>query len=492
MAIKKSKTTKSKTVTHQNPPITPHVRKVHPWSDYQKDIFHEIATGTGHVIVKAFAGASKSSTLIEGTYHVPKNKSVLLVCFNKIIQTELSTKVNPAITCLTLHSYGFSAARKRFGNVTLENDKVRNLIKNKYPSFDWDLQSELVKVVDFCKSTLAANATDVSNIIDKYKFETDPLNEPDFVKIVLETLDASRKQTAIIDYSDMIDFPVHFNLNNGLYDIVMIDEAQDLSQAQMKLALSAVKPGGRVIWMGDPWQSIYGFRAADSEATIAMIDALQPKVLTLPISYRLSLAVCKEVQKIVPDIQARPGATQGSVTTATYDEMYKKAKAGDFIISRLNAPLLGIALNFLKKGIRATVRGKDIGENLLVLIRKSKQRTLDGFMGYLSKWKSQEISRLVSLHKSPENVQDKYDCFEALSDGCSSLDDLKANINKLFSDQDDSKRIILGNVHKNKGLEAETVWILKSTFRQSNPEEIRVSYVGYSRAKEHLIFVTKK
>jgi len=70
-----------------------------------------------------------------------------------------------------------------------------------------------------------------------------------------------------------------------------------------------------------------------------------------------------------------------------------------FILSRINAPLIGLALYFIKEKIPANIQGKDIGNNLLSLIRRSKCKKLPSFLSWLDKWSEKQIKRLNQKKK---------------------------------------------------------------------------------------------
>ena len=102
---------------------------------------------------------------------------------------------------------------------------------------------------------------------------------------------ADGKPVYIIDFVDMIYFPVYFNMNvpyslrNSL-DTVLIDESQDLSQLQ-QLFIRKLNTGfNRFIFVGDRNQSIYGFNGADTEAIDRIKFNFTPKELPLSICYR--------------------------------------------------------------------------------------------------------------------------------------------------------------------------------------------------------------
>src|SRR5690606_3738153 len=58
------------------------------------------------------------------------------------------------------------------------------------------------------------------------------------------------------DFDDMIWFPFVYRLNVGKFDVVFVDEAQDLNAAQIAMVLSACKVNGRIIAVGDPAQCV--------------------------------------------------------------------------------------------------------------------------------------------------------------------------------------------------------------------------------------------
>lgn len=66
------------------------------------------------------------------------------------------------------------------------------------------------------------------------------------------------------------------------YRVLVVDEFQDTNPIQLALFVELGKLVGEVIWVGDPKQSIYGFRGSDPALMSAAIDALadgEPRVL---------------------------------------------------------------------------------------------------------------------------------------------------------------------------------------------------------------------
>lgn len=482
------------------PPKKPeqHIFKANPkrnWSDFQKNIFRDIAKATDHTVVIARAGSGKTSTIVEGFRYLPKGKKTLMVAFNKSIAEELKQRAPSYVDVMTLHSLGFRAIKQVFGEVVLDNDKARliveSIIGNEYEL--WDLNQSICKCVSLCKGFLFDTPKGVSDLIDQFGIEIFDLPREVFTDHVLKTLAKCKAQKQIIDFDDMIWFPFVYRLNVGKFDVVFVDEAQDLNAAQMAMVLSAIKPAGRIIAVGDPAQSIYQFRGADSEAIPNFINKLKAKTLPLSVTYRCPKKVVKLAQEIVPDIMAAEGSEEGIVEDLDVAFLLKNVKVGDFILSRTNAPLIKHCMALLKAGVPANIQGRDVGANLLYFIKKSKARTINAFIAYVNEWRDNEVKRLLSEKKNTEVCIDKAECLLNLCEGTLTIKDLKETIEKLFNDVNDDAKVILSTTHKAKGLERDRVFVLVNTYRKSGTggEEDNLWYVAITRAKKELYLVSK-
>lgn len=240
--------------------------------------------------------------------------------------------------------------------------------------------------------------------------------------------------------------------------------------------------------------SIYQFRGADSEAIPNFINKLSAKTLPLSITYRCPKKIVKMAQEIVPDISAAETAPEGTIHDIQVHELQKLAKAGDFVLSRTNAPLVKHCMAFLRAGIPANIQGKDVGANLLYFIKKSKAKTINSFITYVNEWRDQEVERLLSEKKSTDTCVDKAECLLNLCEGTLTIKDLKEIIEKLFNDVDDNKKVIFSTTHKAKGMERDRVFILAGTYRYGpgvEGEEANLWYVAITRAKSELFLVYK-
>jgi len=493
MAIKKKSTTFKK-LEEKLQVFKPNVKR--EWSQYQKDIFKDIAKSTDHTVVIARAGSGKTSTIVEGFKYIPRGKKTLMVAFNKSIATELKERAPSYIDVMTLHSLGFRAVKQAFGEVTLDNDKSRlltaSIIGDDYDL--WELNQSICKCVSLCKGFLFDTPAKIEELIEKFGIEMFELKPEQFIQNVIKVLSLAKAQKKVIDFDDMIWFPFVYRLNVGKFDVVFVDEAQDLNAAQIVMVMSAIKAGGRIVAVGDPAQSIYQFRGADSEAMTNIINKLSAKTLPLSVTYRCPKKIVKLAQEVVPDIEAHTSAPDGLVIDLTTTDLLKTVKPGDFILSRTNAPLVKYCMALLKSGVPANIQGRDVGANLLYFIKKSKAKTINAFIQYVNEWKDQEVKRLLSEKKDTGTTLDKAECLLNLCDGTLTIKDLKDTIAKLFDDTDDEKKVILSTTHKAKGLERDRVFVLAGTYRYGpgvTGEEANLWYVAITRAKKELYLVRK-
>ena len=109
---------------------------------------------------------------------------------------------------------------------------------------------------------LPDNST-IEELIDAFDLQVKEDNYPIFCEYVQEVFTKSIQNQDVLDFDDMLYFAVHYADDYPKYDMIYVDEAQDLSPIQIHL-LEKLK--GRVIAVGDPHQAIYAFRGADADA----------------------------------------------------------------------------------------------------------------------------------------------------------------------------------------------------------------------------------
>ncbi|MBE2206198.1 MAG: UvrD-helicase domain-containing protein, partial [Saprospiraceae bacterium] len=85
----------------------------------------------------------------------------------------------------------------------------------------------------------------------------------------LQEYEQYKKRRGLIDYTDMetlilrlLDHPEVREVLSEELDLLMVDEFQDTSPIQLEIFLKLSRMAAHSVWVGDPKQSIYGFRGA--------------------------------------------------------------------------------------------------------------------------------------------------------------------------------------------------------------------------------------
>jgi DNA helicase-2/ATP-dependent DNA helicase PcrA len=311
-----------------------------------------------------------------------------------------------------------------------------------------------------------------------------------------------------IDFTDMVFLPIHYKIDTFQYDIVFIDECQDLNACQRELMKKAMKPKvGRFVAVGDPAQAIYGFAGADASSFNKLKEI--PNTITLPLSvcYRCGTDIIDLAKKIMPTIEASPTAKKGMVD---YSASYKNLQTGDMVICRNTAPLVALCMKLLIANKKSFVMGTDISKNLINLVesckRKSEEFSVENVFARIYKEKEKMIVNISKKEKITiaeakdtqliASLSDKIATLEILSKGCIMADELVDKLKSIFSDDTDG--ICLSSIHKSKGLEADRVYIIHSDLMPSKyakqdwekEQEKNLEYVAITRAKSVLGYIT--
>ncbi len=101
----------------------------------------------------------------------------------------------------------------------------------------------------------------------------------DLSLLAIEEFTHYKKSRGLIDYTDMevlvnqlLDNPVVTNSLQDELDLLMVDEFQDTSPLQLEIFIKLSKLARYSVWVGDPKQSIYGFRGAEPALMKAIIE----------------------------------------------------------------------------------------------------------------------------------------------------------------------------------------------------------------------------
>jgi superfamily I DNA/RNA helicase len=382
---------------------------------------------------------------------------------------------------------------KLFDIVKTMNDEVYFRL-----SFDQKRKATgiIMKIVSLLKGSLL-EPTEINIDVIASKHSTELPDDIPIYEMIATAMKMSESASRGIDFDDMIWMPNKLNLNCKKYDVIIVDETQDLNTGQVELIMKSLKKGGRVIAVGDPYQSLYGFRGADTKAMPKLIKRLNAKVMPLSISYRCPKSHVRLAQTIVPHIEAADNAKEGAIINIREDELCEVVSPNDLCVCRFNAPLVRPAFDLLRAGIKVCIRGKDIGTGLTKLIKGFGTNNLDEMYMKLDTWYLKECAKADKKGLSKDPIEDKYDTIMAFGEmaDARNVAELIMHIEDIFDDK--RAMVTFSSVHRAKGLEADNVFVINPSAMPSKRasqdweriQEQNIMYVAFTRAKDTLYMV---
>ena len=332
-------------------------------------------------------------------------------------------------------------------------------------------------------------------------------------------LNQYKKEYNLIDFTDMITEFVKSD-KSPKFDVVFIDEAQDLSLSQWDMARSIWDKTGDTFIAGDDDQAIFRWAGADVDSFITQTG----KIMQLTQSYRIPQVVHDIASKIVNKIQNRlpkewrPKTQRGLLSY--YDDFEQvNMKQGNwlvlartrFMLNELEDQLYSRGLYYenkfktnkeqdLYKAITdwENLR-KDVDINYDQVERISSYMSQNHFEKQSLKYMDKDANYKMSGLRERGWLKTDKIWFEAFDSAPQKkvryIRRMRENGEKLNS----APRIILSTIHGVKGGEQDNVVLLTDLSRntqrnyENNPDdENRLFYVGATRTKNHLHVIRPK
>lgn len=540
-------------------------------TDEQKKVYNFVQFDSNHGIIDAVAGSGKTTTIIESATYLDKSKKILFCAFNSSIQKEIATrffkKGLSGIQVKTIHSLGYDLLKTnstteykveagKYDKIidqyfTLDQDTslIENLCDLNFVSFHPQNKTEQYQLKNFQYSVKFY----LKDICDKARLTLTRFELEEFKKLIIHYNILNDKKTATknfdeevkiylqlaqlivnkgnymaekansIDYTDMLYLPILKKMTPiNKFDFLFIDECQDLSKSQLAIGLKYVKKEGRVLAVGDPSQSIYGFTGADIES-FNRIKSKLPNIVTLTLSncFRCPSSIVELAQSFRSDISSFENK-EGTIQKIEFNQVIEFAKPTNLIISRTKAPLQILMFKMIEKGINIEVHEDEVKgfiNDLRFLFAIDELNELNVYKNGNDFFDKVQERNVEIIKKKSFRFKDK-DEKEAFIDGEIKLIDAKIdfikqqlsihtevkNMSGLFKKIETiisggEQAIKLSTIHRAKGLENETVFILDydtlPLYRDGQKEwekvqENNLKYVGLTRAMKNLFLVNSE
>jgi superfamily I DNA/RNA helicase len=343
--------------------------------------------------------------------------------------------------------------------------------------------------------------------------------EYDKLIIISEELKRYKKEYGLIDFNDMIlDFVK--SDKSPKFDVVFIDEAQDLSLMQWDMTKSIWNKTGDSFIAGDDDQAIFRWAGADVDSFITQTG----KLLHLTQSRRIPRRVHEAAMKIIQRVSNRipknwqPKTVEGSLTMHNSFEDINMTQGEWMILTRTRYMLEELEEILKQKGLYFENRFKksyerDVQEAAIQwehlrkgqLLHYKQIEKISKYMGP-AHWDKQKIKGMTKesfygidtlIKDYGLNVKEEwYNSFDDCPiDRKEYIRAMRRNGESLNKDP----RIQLSTIHSVKGGERQNVVLLSDLSHNTNKsyeknpdDENRLFYVGATRTKENLHIVQPK
>lgn len=487
------------------------------------------------IAVNAGPGSGKTHAIVLAANKIKSfasNSKVLITAYNGFIVDSLRKRIgNKQININTIHSIAFSILKKAkpYG-FEISELKYKNYLSILDKGKDEKIPYNLINYVF---NLMKENLVDSSQYIClKYNINLNDIdyNELDiiFQKIYNKPFKIQngkyfngfviKKGDYIkINFTDQIYLTFIKDLipENEKYDYIIIDEAQDLTPLKLAFLRAMGKKDCVFIFLGDRNQTINQYAGSDS--TIFETICNESMYFEFFITLRCPKKVVEFVNAIHPTkkIKAHKSNIEGSVERYNIKDAIQfiiQSNQSIYIMSPTNELLFDIYLTLIKKDIVPRLKGFEVKDYIINLLKRSKSITdlkinINKILGFIYKELKSEYPNLTlygiqshalyKAHNEPISIMISllfhYFKIDLSNNDLSNDIKMKDILNKFYIIFSDSieRNVTLLSCHKSKGMEAENVILINSE-GLITPKDIQttnLSFVALTRSLNRLILV---
>jgi len=460
-----------------------------PPTEEQDAILTKVRTTSTNIVINALAGTGKTTTL-EMVQAVSRQQPVLYLAFNTKVAKEAEERFSSTTTVRTLNSLGHRvwATNRSITMGDQPGKKTQHLLREMIKEMPkdaagevWNSFFQIVEGVGMAKNLgyiPEGKYRNIQPLSTREQLHARLEEKPD--ELTADLIDAILSlsiQTAFegyIDFNDQLYMPTLFGGTFPRYPLVMADEWQDFSPLNHAMLDKLTK--GRLIAVGDPWQSIYAFRGAETGGMAKGTEKFKADTFTLTLCFRCP-------KPVVEAARWRAPALRWVKEEGKY-EILKELRGTDIaegasIICRNNAPLFKLAMRLLQSGRSVTVSGSDIGPKIVAIMRRlgSEDLSQAGVLSAIENWRN------AKLDKESKTADDIAECMKVFAGFGKTLGLAIDHAEHLFKQRG---TITLTTGHKAKGLEFDVVYHLDSWLCKGDDQDLNLKYVITTRARREL------
>ena len=279
---------------------------------------------TGPLCVLAGAGSGKTRVLIHRVAYLIRSGvpacRILAVTFSKNAADEMKERgkaLGLDAEFRTWHSLALHIIKEdhtEWAEWTIDDkNRAQFLLKDVlgYRGMNWtqaDL-GQIVSYIGYCKSQLWHHDTDAA-----LQYAQQCGLDEQLALEAYERYDAKLREERMLTFDDMLVFCVqHLNQSGvaerwaGHWDYVLQDEAQDACPAQLVIAKMLAYGHKNYMVVGDPAQSLYGFRGAAPKFIMGFVAEWCAKLVSMHRNYRCGKSIIDAANAVIrPSTQRLP------------------------------------------------------------------------------------------------------------------------------------------------------------------------------------------
>lgn len=287
-----------------------------------------VAHNKGPCMVLAGPGSGKTLTIAKRIeYLIMKYKvrpeEILVITFTKYAAWEMKNRTRSicgpssyAVTFGTFHGiyYGILkwAYRLNQSNLLSDEEKYR-ILREILPGIDWDQEPEADEEKDYLQELAIEIGNVKNNCMDIEEYEPVKYTTEKFRKLY-RTYEETKKKYRKIDFEDMLiqcrdlfmKRPDILKKWQEKFQYILVDEFQDVNQAQYDVVRMLAAPQDNLFVVGDDDQSVYGFRGAKPGIMMEfMKDYPKARQILLDVNYRSSGYIVKGALRVIGNNKIR-------------------------------------------------------------------------------------------------------------------------------------------------------------------------------------------